>query len=141
MMTPASSQKEKAASYDRQQKTNDRHTPFFLCSLIQHSRNTAKPRIPSAISLVELSINTRISCSGIDADALLVWSESELAGAGLTADEIVVGFGDGFGLGDCGAGDGGDEEEEDGEEFHFWGFGEGLKVWVMEGRVECFEVK
>lgn len=83
-----------------------------------HLWNAAKPRIRAAIGLVELSTNARIWPGCVNADALLVRSESELAGADLTADEIVVRFGNGFRLGDCGGIDGRDDEEDDSEKLH-----------------------
>ena len=94
-----------------------------------HSRDAAKPRISSAIGLVEFAIDTCISCGGIDADALLIGSEPELASTGLTADKIIAGFGDGLGLGlgDCGGIDSRNDEEDDGQELHF-GLGFGLKT-------------
>ena len=108
------------------------HTTLFL-----HSWNAAKPRISSAVGLVELAIDTCISCGGIDADALLVGSEPELASTGLTADKIIAGFGDGLGLGlglgDCGGIDSRNHEEEDGQELHFglgFGLGTGKNVFL-----------
>lgn len=96
------------------QSSHARHTYLSF-----YSRDATKPGIPPTVSLVELSTNARVGLGRINADALLVTPEFELAGADLTTDELaVVGFGGG--LWDCCGVDGGNDEEENGEEFHFF---------------------
>lgn len=63
--------------------------------------------------------NARISFGRVDADAFLIRQQCEFASAGLMADEIVGGFGDGLGLWDCGGINGWNCEEVDGEEVYF----------------------